>query len=686
MRKKNLLYIVFAAFLSVILWACSDDLSEGIPNKPAEVEYTIKTSDLNIRDPFITVDREEGCYYLITSTRKQGRGALIAYKSLDLEMWGEVGYVYQARTDYIGNSHFWAPDFYQYKENYYCFITVGRDKDPAINMGTTILKGGESPIDGYVPLLPADQLNITPTDMVALDGSLYVDDQGVPYMVFCHEWTQVHDGGVWAVKLKEDLSGADGEAWRLFSASESGWAVSGGGDENIITDGTIIWKDKASGNLIMTWSSMSAAKEVGVQNYSIGQAISKSGKIEGPWEHDPVPLWSSNGGHGMVFEDLEGNLKISFHLPNSPSGSERVTIRDIEIKDGKFVRFDPSEYDPTPIEQQKLTYTVTVPAGTNVCYITGNAAGGWGVWQEMAKVNATTFTIDLKTDTWEEYKYFAGPGYAYEEAINVNGDKRATNRKWSDNGGVDEVLFWKDVYNPSEPSDDRLTFTVKVPVGTSVCYITGNVTGDWGVWKKMEKVDETTFTVKLLTNDYDEYKYFSGPGWGYEEAVNANGDKRATNRQWRDNDGVDEVLFWKEVYTPVDEITVTIKCLVPTTVSELYVIGTWNGWKADPFTEDEKMTYIGEEDGSKAFTYEVETTDPSGLAFKFAAGPGRPYLQSDGTNHDITNGTEYGTNKYRYSVTSFRDIKNPTPVSGTTARSLWSETGTQTGNVSNGRW
>lgn len=659
---KNLLYPFFIACFCFLCGACNDEISvEAV--QQAAIEYTKHTSDLNIRDPFITVDREEGCYYLITSTRKQGRGALMAYKSLDLEMWGDVGYVFQARTDYIGNSHFWAPDFYLYKGNYYCFITVGRTADPFINMGTTILKGGTSPVDGYVPLLPPDQLNITPADMVCLDGSLYVDDEGVPYMVFCHEWTQAKDGGIWAVRLKDDLSGADGEAWKLFSASESGWAVSGGGDENLITDAPMIWKDKESGNLIMTWSSMSAAREIGVQNYSIGQAISKSGKIEGPWEHDPVPLWSSNGGHGMVFEDLEGHLKIAFHSPNSPSGSERVTIKDIEIKDGKFVRFDPSEYNPIPVEQQKLTYTVKVPAGTEVCYITGNAAGGWGVWKEMTKVDATTFTIQLQTEEWEEYKYFSGPGWDYEEAIDEHGTKHA-NRQWRDNGGMDEVLYWKNVYTPSDPADDRLTFTVKVPDGTNTCYITGNAAGGWGVWKKMTKVDATTFTIQLQTEEWEEYKYFSGPGWEYEEAVNVNGDQRETNRQWQDNNGEDEVLFWKEVYVPGNEVIVTLKCLVPQTVSELYVIGSWNGWKADPLTEDEKMNYAGEEDGKKAFVYEVETLDPSSLAFKFAAGPGRAYLQSDGTNLDLAAGTEYEENKYSYIISSFKDIYNPVSTLG----------------------
>ena len=248
------------------------------------------------------------------------------------------------------------------------------------------------------------------------------------------------------------------------------------------------------------------------------------------------------------------------------------------------------------------------------------------------------------------------------------------------------MLFWKKVYKPSEPSDDRLTFTVKVPAGTNVCYIGGNVAGDWGVFKKMQKVDETTYTIKLATNDYDEYKYFSGPGFAYEEAVNANGDKREKNRNWKENKGEDEVLFWKEVYVPGNEVTVTLKCLVPKEISELYVIGSWNGWKADPFTEDEKMTYAGEEGGKKAFTYEVETLDPSALLFKFAAGPGRPYMQTDGTNWSISNGTEYETNKYSYTISSFKDIRNPAAPDEQNANSWWPETDKQSGNADSGQW
>ena len=37
----------------------------------------------------------------------------------------------------------------------------------------------------------------------------------------------------------------------------------------------------------------------------------------------------------MVFRDLKGNLKISFHSPNEAGST--LTIKDIAIKNGKFL-------------------------------------------------------------------------------------------------------------------------------------------------------------------------------------------------------------------------------------------------------------------------------------------------------------------------------------------------------------
>ena len=57
-------------------------------------EYNIPQESIRVRDPFITVDRTQGLYYLISAGRSEDAVALKAYESRDLEMWREVGYVY----------------------------------------------------------------------------------------------------------------------------------------------------------------------------------------------------------------------------------------------------------------------------------------------------------------------------------------------------------------------------------------------------------------------------------------------------------------------------------------------------------------------------------------------------------------------------------------------------------------
>lgn len=332
---RNLMTLVIVA---LFCFGCSDE-SENKYKMLDITEYNIQTADLHIRDPFIVVDRKEECYYLIApKSSGQKSSNLYAYKSLDLKRWKDVAYLYRMDADYLEVNDFWAPDFYEYKGNYYCFVTISGDN---FKRGTTILKGGASPIDTYKPLFPKEHPNVTPADWNSLDGSLYIDDMGTPWMIFSHEWIDVMDGEMWALKLKEDLSGAVGEPVKLFSASQSRWA--GTGEEVYTTDAPFIWKDEMSGHLIMLWSSHIGSPEDKV--YCIGQAISKTGKLEGPWEHDPVPIYSSDGGHAMVFKDLQGKLKIAFHSPNT--GTVSVQVCDLTIKDGKFERFDTSKYDPT---------------------------------------------------------------------------------------------------------------------------------------------------------------------------------------------------------------------------------------------------------------------------------------------------------------------------------------------------
>ena len=62
-----------------------------------------------------------------------------------------------------------------------------------------------------------------PEGWQCLDGSLYVDGEGKPWMVFCHEWTQVQDGQICIIPLSDDLGHAVGEPQVLFHASDAPW-------------------------------------------------------------------------------------------------------------------------------------------------------------------------------------------------------------------------------------------------------------------------------------------------------------------------------------------------------------------------------------------------------------------------------------------------------------------------------
>lgn len=90
-----------------------------------------------------------------------------------------------------------------------------------------------------------------------------------------------------------------------------------------------------------------------------------------------------------------------------------------------------------------LTYNVTVPEGTNVCYIVGEPTG----WKHTAMTNVTetsyTITLDEATET-QEYKYCSGPDWAYVEKGAAG--EEISNRTYSES---DVVATWAAVYDPS---------------------------------------------------------------------------------------------------------------------------------------------------------------------------------------------------------------------------------------------
>ncbi len=128
------------------------------------------------------------------------------------------------------------------------------------------------------------------------------------------------------------------------------------------------------------------------------------------------------------------------------AGSGKATYTVIDCESGE----NPGDTTVTPEPTIGVTYNVTVPAGTNACYIAGEL-NGWS-HQEMTKVDDTHYTLTVADATTAmKYKYCSGPDWAYVE-MQADGVTDVQDRTYSAN---DVVEAWKAVYDPngSENSD-----------------------------------------------------------------------------------------------------------------------------------------------------------------------------------------------------------------------------------------
>lgn len=272
---------------------------------------TLTNMEVQIRDPYIVADPITKKYYLFGSTDASIWGVgtgFDVYVGEDLEHWDGPYPVFLPDEAFYSEENFWAPEVHAYQGKYYMFATFLR-KDNG-RRGTAILVS-----DSLMgPFTPHSKGPVTPEDWYSLDGTLYLDEGGMPWMVFCHEWVQVADGEVCAVRLTDDLSAAVGDPIVLFRASEAPWTTSlqhprYPGRENYVTDGTYVVRTE-DGSLLILWASFKD------NIYAQGIARSLSGTIEGPWVQEKKPIYENDGGHGMIFTTFEGQRMLTLHTPN----------------------------------------------------------------------------------------------------------------------------------------------------------------------------------------------------------------------------------------------------------------------------------------------------------------------------------------------------------------------------------
>lgn len=285
----------------------------------AQEEYPLKSDELRVRDPYILV--YDGKYYMYGTCLSYGAGYGCSV-SEDLENWSYPTQVcaYNSEIDAVGD--YWAPECHYYNGSFYLFATYRSEASG--KRGTAVFKSAS-------PLGPFEIISdghATPKNIDCIDGTLYIDGSGQPWMVYVNEWTSSPDevGEMAAAKLSGDLSEFISEPIVLFKARKHLWTTGS------VTDGPCLYRTE-NGRLVMLWSNL--AKSGG---YAVGMAVSDNGEIDGNWIHCPDAFYKKgseyelDGGHPMLFYTLDGQLTMSIHSPNeySPELFETVSFYPIE--------------------------------------------------------------------------------------------------------------------------------------------------------------------------------------------------------------------------------------------------------------------------------------------------------------------------------------------------------------------
>ena len=107
--------------------------------------------------------------------------------------------------------------------------------------------------------------------------------------------------------------------------------VAAAGDVEVVGHGQcpFLWRTE-KGTLLCLWASFSKG------GYTEGVAVSDNGEIDGHFTQ-AEPLFMDDGGHGMVFRALDGQLYLTLHSPNQKL-MERPFFHPIAEKDGKLIR------------------------------------------------------------------------------------------------------------------------------------------------------------------------------------------------------------------------------------------------------------------------------------------------------------------------------------------------------------
>ena len=270
---------------------------------------------------------------------------------------------------------------------------------------------------------------------------------------------------------------------------------------------------------------------------------------------------AANNFISLLLNASEQNNTVSFDANGGTGSMSSMTFGKGETKTLTANTFTRTSYTftgwNTKADGTGISYTnkqSITPTENLTLYAQWEESKGTGTanghdWVDLGLPSGTKWaTTNVGATTPEGY----GDYFAWGETQSKD-TYRLENYKWYDSTTEEYTKYPKAKRNVVLPGSEQgrksLTFNVTVPYGTHVCYIVGSPS-----WEhlKMQKVDDTHFT--LTTDELDglAYKYCAGDTWAFVEKL-ADGTHPA-DREYAESD---VVVAWNAIQDP--EITIILE-------------------------------------------------------------------------------------------------------------------------------
>jgi beta-xylosidase len=289
-------------------------------------------SKVPLGDPFILL--WNNTYYAYGTQSPDG---IVVYVSDDMLNWSiseKAGGLALNKADVWAERWFWAPEVYYINGKFYMYYSA----DEHICVATSDSPLGPFKQDVQKPMIDGEK---------CIDNSLYIDDNGKPYLYF----DRFDDGlNICVAELETDLitikPGTIKKCINVSQQWEQVWPR--------VNEGSFVVKHK--GTYYMSYSANSYESPF----YGVGFATAPS--VTGPWtKYENNPILQKPGelvgvGHSAMFTDKEVKLIIVFHAHASTA---KIHPRHMYISSVKFENKNGKEImviDPnyiTPVQKEK---------------------------------------------------------------------------------------------------------------------------------------------------------------------------------------------------------------------------------------------------------------------------------------------------------------------------------------------